>query len=96
MKNDFKISVLTFQASLFVIITSLTNYYFIQIPLLVIYTLLTLSLVFFVNLFVFIYLIIKYVIENDNDYLKSASILLINIPLYFLLVFLFELILYRL
>ncbi len=94
MKNNFKLAESTFQASLFVIIISLTNYYFIQIPLLVIYTLLIISLVFFVNILVFIYLIIKYVIENNNDYMKSASILLINIPFYFLLVLLSELILY--
>lgn len=96
MKNDFKISVLTFQVSLFVIIISMTNYYFIQISLLVIYTLLIIGLVVFINLLVFIYLIVKYVLENNNDYLKSASILLINIPLYFLVVFLSELILYGL
>lgn len=93
MENYFKLAESTFQTSLFFIIISLTNYYFIQIPLLVIYTLLIISLLAFVNLIVFIYFIIKFFIENNNDYLKSASILLINIPLYFLIVFLSEFIL---
>jgi len=96
MENDFKISVLTFQVSLFVIIINLTNYYFIQIPLLVIYALLIISLVVFVNLLVLTYLIVKYVLENNTDYLKSASILLINFPLSFFIIYLMELIRFEL
>jgi hypothetical protein len=96
MKNHFRLSKSVFQISLFIVAVCLSAYNFIQNFQLMIFSLLILILVVFANLLLFIYLFVKFFIENNTDYLKSASILLINFPLSFFIIYLMELIRFEL
>jgi len=92
MEKYFKLSKSVFKVSLFIIVVCLTNYYISLNYLVMLFTFLILSLVAFVNLLIIIYLILKFFNENKIDYLKSALILLINLPLSFLIIYLMDII----